>query len=241
MQGLRIQSKEKSLAGAGSARGGVIVQTQLELISFALCSYVQRSVITLLYKKAEFKTTYIDLESPPEWFNRISPLGKVPLLRVNEDTVLFESAIINEYIDETVGTPVTLRDPLAKARERAWIEFGSEMLGELYSLTLETDLRKASESKKDLFDALMRVEDVVSEGPTFRGQDFSLVDAAFAPLFMRIFLSKELKDDPRWQQIPKTRKWADHLNSQEFVKKSVPDNFEGEYIAYCKRAGSLIY
>jgi len=69
-----------------------------ELISFELCPFVQRSVITLLQKGVDFKINYIDIHDPPEWFQQISPLGKVPVMRV-DNTVLFESAVINEYLD----------------------------------------------------------------------------------------------------------------------------------------------
>ena len=41
---------------------------KIELISFKLCPFVQRSVITLLKKGVEFKITYVDLANKPDWF-----------------------------------------------------------------------------------------------------------------------------------------------------------------------------
>jgi len=79
--------------------------SELELLSHHLCPYVQRAVITLLEKDIPHRRTYIDLSNKPDWFRQISPLGKVPLLRVG-DEVLFESAVICEYLDE--ATPVAL-------------------------------------------------------------------------------------------------------------------------------------
>jgi len=61
---------------------------ELELISFELCPFVQRAVILLRYKKISFKIRYIDLREPPEWFLALSPTGKVPLLRC-DDEILF--------------------------------------------------------------------------------------------------------------------------------------------------------
>jgi len=112
---------------------------KLELISFDLCPFVQRSVITLNYKKIPYKLTFIDLENPPSWFKEISPLGKVPVLKIDEETVLFESAVINEFLDETTGTPLHSKDPLKKAFERSWIEYGAELLVSMYELTLATE------------------------------------------------------------------------------------------------------
>ena len=99
----------------------------LELISFPVCPYVQRAVITLLHKGVDFKLTYINLADKPDWFLAISPLGKVPVLRAG-DGVLFESAAINEYLDETHAPRMLPEDPIERARARAWIAFGSTVM-----------------------------------------------------------------------------------------------------------------
>lgn len=215
---------------------------KLELVSFPLCPYVQRSVITLKHKKAPFDITYIDLEKPPEWFLKISPLGKVPVLKVNDSTVLFESAVINEYLDETVGEPMLSRDPLKRAFQRAWIAFGSELSMSHYQMTFEEDAERLPEMKKEFFDDLARVEAVLSvEGPYFSGKELSLVDAAWAPLFMRLYLSEQLRTDQAWKNTPRTRKWADHLVAEQVVKESVPADFADAYVAYCRNHGSKLY
>ncbi len=83
-----------------------------ELISFKLCPFVQRAAIILLFKKIPFRTSYIDLANPPDWFRAISPFGKVPVLRLDETTVLFESSVINEYLDEVTPGGLLPVDPL---------------------------------------------------------------------------------------------------------------------------------
>ena len=109
---------------------------QLHLVSFKTCPYVQRSVITLKHKGVPFDITYIDLADPPAWFTAMSPLGKVPVVEVTEDngtkTVLFESAVINEFADEISEGTLLPQDPVRKARARAWIEFASECNGAYY-------------------------------------------------------------------------------------------------------------
>ena len=74
------------------------------LISFALCPYVQRCVMTLREKEVAYDIDYIDLSDRPDWFVELSPLGKVPVLEVTRDdgskVVLFESVVINEYLDD---------------------------------------------------------------------------------------------------------------------------------------------
>lgn len=104
-----------------------------QLVSVPLCPFVQRPVITLLEKKVDFELTCIDLDDKPEWFTRLSPFGQVPTLCVGE-TVVFESAVINEYLDETNPPSLHPPDPLRKGVYRARNEFGSSLLGDQYRL-----------------------------------------------------------------------------------------------------------
>lgn len=110
---------------------------RLILVSHYLCPYVQRAAITLAEKAAPFEIRYVDLSAKPDWFLAISPLGKVPLLIVRQgdgsETVLFESAVICEYLEETQsGARLHPADLLARARHRGWMEFGSSILSDLW-------------------------------------------------------------------------------------------------------------
>ena len=110
-------------------------KTNLKLVSFNLCPFVQRSVILLNEKEVEYTLSYIELENKPDWFLQISPLGKVPVLLVDE-TPIFESAVISEYLEETVAPPLHPADPLVKATHRAWIEFGATLIMAQYRMFL---------------------------------------------------------------------------------------------------------
>ncbi|MBC8845342.1 glutathione S-transferase N-terminal domain-containing protein, partial [Escherichia coli] len=69
----------------------------LTLISFTTCPYVQRAIIALKEKNVDFDVVYIDLANKPDWFLAISPLGKVPVLKVElpgeTEAILFESSV----------------------------------------------------------------------------------------------------------------------------------------------------
>ena len=97
---------------------------ELELISFKLCPFVQRSIIVLKHKQIPFNITYIDLADPPVWFRDISPFGKVPVLRVNDKHTIFESAVISEFLNEITPDSLLPDEPLERAINRGWIEFG---------------------------------------------------------------------------------------------------------------------
>jgi glutathione S-transferase len=215
-----------------------------ELVSFDLCPYVQRSVITLKHKKSDFKITYIDLEKPPEWFNKASPLGKVPLLFVrqsasSEPVVLFESAVINEYIDEVTPPSLLPHDPLEKARLRAWVQVSGELLMSMYPILISHDKNEIDEARKEVWEVLEKVEDAVSGGNFFSSPGFSLVDAAFAPVFMRLLMMKSMRDDAHWKSLPKTRQWADALLQLPEVRDSVIPEFKQKFISHLQRKDSL--
>src|SRR6516225_3257669 len=86
---------------------------RLTLVSHDLCPFVQRAVIALTEKGVPFDRIYIDLADKPDWFLAISPLGKVPLLKVGDDGVIFESAVILEYLEDTQPHPLYPADRLA--------------------------------------------------------------------------------------------------------------------------------
>ena len=109
------------------------------LISSKTCPYVQRSVMTLREKGIAYDIDYVDLSNKPDWFVELSPLSKVPVLEVTRDdgskVVLFESVVINEFLDDATEGSMLPADPLDRARSRAWIEFGTAVLSDAFSVT----------------------------------------------------------------------------------------------------------
>lgn len=211
---------------------------KLELISFNLCPFVQRSVITLLEKKIDHKVTYINLANPPAWFLEISPLAKVPVLKV-DDSVLFESAIINEYLDKITPPQIQPTDPLEEAKNRAWIEFISEMIVDHYHLTTtksEDDFEKHQQALNEKFTHL---EKVLTLPPFFNGEKISLVDTAIAPLFMRLELYEEKAPLHLYATDSKISTWCTTLLSRPSVQQSVVDNFENLLRSYFQSTGGV--
>lgn len=208
---------------------------KLELISFDICPFVQRSVITLRYKNAEFDITYIDLENPPPWFTQISPLGKVPALRIDDNEVLFESAVINEYLDDITAASLKPKDPLTLAKQRAWIVFGEQCLHDQYNLMSAKTQGRFKDCLTSIKENLERLEAIVGEGPYFSGTQFSLVDAAYAPLFMRYAILNQRHTLFDAAQFPKLMAWSAQLLALEAVTTSVVEDFQTRFIEYIEQ------
>ncbi len=156
---------------------------KLKLISHALCPYVQRAVIALTEKGVPFERIDIDLNNKPDWFLKISPLGKTPVLVVG-DTAIFESAVILEYLEETQPNPLHPKDALKRAEHRAWIEFSSAVLGDIWGLETISDEAGFKAKAKQAEARFAKLEERLVASPWFDGAEFSLVDAVF-----RVFLT----------------------------------------------------
>lgn len=194
--------------------------SDIRLISFNLCPFVQRSVITLLEKDIPFQIEYIDLRNKPDWFMKISPLGQVPVLQT-QGVSLFESAVINEYLDETAGQPFMPADALERAQHRMWIAFSSTLMTALWTAQSTHDPNAYTSAIASIKNQCHRLNDTV-KGPLFFGTQFSLVDAAIAPALQRLEWMIEMDDQfDVFADNPKLRTWWEALKSKESLQKSV--------------------
>ncbi|MBL0954565.1 MAG: glutathione S-transferase family protein [Leptospira sp.] len=214
------------------------------LISFKLCPYVQRSVINLLEKKVDYEIKYIDLANKPDWFLKISPFGRVPALVVG-DEVLFESAVINEYLDETNLPSLHPKDPLVKAKHRAWAEFASALLVDQYLWTMSKDEAESNKKRDEILSKFKILEPVLpnpKDGKLFfAGDSKHLVDTAYAPFFMRLdFLKSKGAEFDLVSGFPKIQIWSDTLLSLPSVKNSVLPEVPKEYIEFIKAHNSWL-
>jgi glutathione S-transferase len=212
---------------------------KIELISFKICPFVQRSVILLLEKDIPYDITYIDINNPPAWFTDISPFAKVPVLRIN-DTVLFESAVINEYLDEVTPPSLHPQDPLEKAQHRGWIEYGSSLNFEQHDLYWSKDQQDYQRNLENISKKLQRLEQQLTNTPFFGGNKLSLVDIAYAPLLMRFKLIEKIHPSGLFEGLPRMQAWSVQLTSLDSVQKSVVPEFDDLYVGAIKKSSGYM-
>ncbi len=216
---------------------------RLTLVSHDLCPYVQRAAIALAEKDVPFDRVTIDLAAKPDWFLALSPLGKVPLLRVpgpdGGETVLFESTVILEYIEETQPGPALHPvDPLARAQERAWMEFGSAILADIYAVETTPDPAAFDAKRAALRAKFARIEAALSPGPFFAGARFGGVDAVFAPVFRYFDLFDRLADHRILAGLPKLGAWRAALSARPSVQAAVAPDYLDRLHAFLVRHGA---
>jgi glutathione S-transferase len=196
------------------------VMPKLTLISHDLCPYVQRAVIALTEKGVPFDTVYVDLASKPDWFKAISPLGKVPLLQVG-DEVLFESAVIIDYLEETQPNPLYPQDALARAKQRAMVEFGSAMLSDIWGIETAATPAALDAKVSVLKDKAARLDVMLGQGPWFAGATFGIVDAVFAPVFRYFDVFDAVFEHGVFDGAPKVSQWRTALAARPSVQTAV--------------------
>lgn len=214
---------------------------KLELVSHALCPYVQRAAIALQEKQVPFIRTAIDLAQKPDWFKAISPLGKVPLLLVN-DEVLFESAAICDYLDETILPRLHPADPVRRAQHRAWIEFASALLNDVAGFYTAADAQGFEQKLAVMAAKFARLEQQLGQhqGPYFAGGDFSLVDAAFAPLFRYFDVFESVADIDILADLPNLRAWRLALGRRPSVQQAVQADYPALLEAFLRDRKSYL-
>lgn len=210
--------------------------TSLNLISFDACPFVQRAAILLQEQGRPYEVTYIDLADKPDWFLEISPSGKVPVLKV-DDTPVFESAAILEYLDETAdGGRLLPDDPLARATQRMWISYISNIMAKAWRLQAANEEETARTLVGELrghFEELSK--NLGNEGPLWGGQSFTMVDAAIAPILQRLSWAESLEPSLRlFDGLAKVEAWRDALLARPSTTTSIVPDLE-------QRSGRMLH
>lgn len=211
----------------------------LILVSHELCPYVQRAAIVLREKGAAFEQRYVDLSNPPSWFQAVSPLGKTPVLLVDGQPI-FESAVICEYLDDTLSPRLHPADPLQRAQQRGWMEYGSAMLNTIWAFYTAVDAGSLARQRDALQTQFARLEAELGTGPYFAGDAFSLVDAVFGPVFRYFDVFDDIADFGFLTGLPKVQAWRQALAARSTVQQAVKPDYPERLRAFLlEREGAL--
>jgi len=212
----------------------------LTLISHALCPYVQRAAIVLAEKGRPFARREVDLAAKPAWFLAVSPLGKTPVLLVG-DTPVFESAVICEYLDETVAPALHPADALQRARQRGWMEFGSQLLNGIAAFYNAPDEAALAACATRLRQGFVRLEaELDPAGPFFAGPAFGLVDAVFAPVFRYFEVFDTIGDFGVLGGLPRVAAWRLALAQRPSVRDAVAADYPQRLRAFVRQRDSAL-
>lgn len=197
----------------------------ITIYSSVACPYAHRSRLALLEKGVEFELIEIDLQNKPAGFTDISPYGKVPAI-AHKNKQVWESAIINEYLDEVFPNPPLLpQNPLDKAQARIWIDFANTRFVTAFSTLLRSpDSETQEEARRDLYKHLEFVENqalakLSGNGSYWFGENISLVDLSFYPWFERLPALEYYRGFKLPSEFTRLQQWQNAVSQRESVQK----------------------
>ena len=196
----------------------------VELYSASVCPFAHRTRLTLMEKGIDFQLIEIDLNNKPDWFLQVSPYGKVPVIK-HEDNCIWESAIINEYLEEAFPEPPLLSSsPSERALARIWIDFANtKLVPVFYKILLEQDPEKQGKWKSKFQDHLQFMEaegiqKLSANGDYWLGNNLSLVDLTFYPWFERFCILEHYREVHLPENCFFLKQWWEQMSQRQSVQ-----------------------
>jgi glutathione S-transferase len=205
----------------------------LKLYDYPQCPFGQKTRIVLAEKQLDYEMIHVDLrkgEQLEQWFVALNPFHKVPVLVDEEDgegrTVIYDSTIIDEYLEDEYPEPALLPPPgesAARARVRqledyadmAFVLPAGNLLTEHVKSEAERDAERLRRAKDEVDRALALLERELSGGKEYLAGSFSIADAAFAPrLLLLVSRGVQLPENAR-----ALRAYVDRLRQRESIRR----------------------
>ena len=157
------------------------------LYSGTTCPFSQRCRLVLFEKGMDFEIKDVDLFNKPEEISIMNPYGQVPIL-VERELTLYESNIINEYIDERFPHPQLMpADPVMRARARLFLfNFERELFVHVQTLENSNNQKAIEKARIQIRDRLTQLAPILLKNKYMLGDEFSMLDVAIAPLLWRL-------------------------------------------------------
>ena len=183
-----------------------------------------RTKIALHEKDLTYDRVTLDLakrdQKRPE-FLKLNPYGKVPVIN-DAGKVLFESCIINEYLDEKYPNPPLMpKDPYLRGRGRVLVDYGLNYMHEPYWALRGEMLKKESERNPAVVEEkhhvlrhlLHYLEEALGDKPYFLSE-ISLTDIDLLPRFLRM----ESYGAVPTPSLPRLTAWLKRMKDRPSVK-----------------------
>jgi glutathione S-transferase len=196
-----------------------------QLYTFRLCPFAHRVRLALAEKGVASEAIEVDLKNKPAGFARISPFGKVPLL-LHGEAKLWESAIINEYLDELLPDPPLMPASLSdRALARVWVKYADERLySATHSFIFARDMGARRKLAAEITESILFLENEVmakrpGNGPYVFGQQFTLTDIAPYPWFEQVSALEQLSEFRLPPGCVSLSKWSRMVSERSAVQQ----------------------
>ncbi len=196
----------------------------IRLYDYPDCPFCQKVRVVLAEKDLEYERVHVDLrkneQKAPE-FLKLNPYGKVPVL-IDDDIVVYDSTIINEYLNEEYPNPPLMpEDSAGRARVRLLEDFcdnsfvppAGMVLAEIHKPEAERDAEKVRRYQGEVARVLARLEPLL-DGKEYLVGEFSLADVAFIP---RVLILHQLGVEVE-SRLQNVQAWIARLRERPSVR-----------------------
>lgn len=174
-------------------------------------------------KNVQADVHFIDPLSIPAELSELNPYNTLPTL-VDRDLVLYEPAVIMEYLDERFPHPPLLPVyPVGRAEIRQFLQRIHKDW--CPAVDLLSRVKKGVEAKvaaKELHDGLVAVAPIFGERPYFMSDEFTLADCCLAPILWRLPLMGITL--PKTRQVAPLKAYMERIFSRPSFKLSLTDS-----------------
>lgn len=198
--------------------------TTLQLYFAKASTFAQRTRVVLLEKGIDFTPIEVDFQNKSPEFLQISRYGKVPAIK-HEEVELYESAIINEYLEDVFPEPPLLpSDPGKRAIARIWIDYANTRFVPAFNKLLRgKDRQEQEQGRREFTEALLYIEQeglgkLAGNEAYWLGDAFSLVDISFYPWFERLPLLHHFRKFKLPTETPRLQQWWERLRQRPSIQ-----------------------
>ena len=201
----------------------------IKLYEFPLSPFSRKVKVVLHEKNVPFESVFVDLfkgETKTEAYLKLNPFGRVPVL-VDGATVLFESTVINEYLEERFPNPSLLpKEPVKRAKARMMDEaFDNYFMAPLGAIFTEKFMKPAGQANEAVIkesmvklNGVLRVLEKELDGKDYLAGEFSVGDIGFAVQLPRAESMFGVKLDG----YPRVQAWLKRVTARPAYQKSEP-------------------
>ena len=209
----------------------------MKLHHFDRSPFCWKARLVLAEKKVPYQAVVPENKSESPAFGKLNPFRMTPVLELEDGRTLYESTVVNEYLEEAYPQPPMLpKDPYERARVRmledttdqylypvirdlrsAQFEYAPPTL--IRKKPAEVDHKLLEAAKVKVHEHLARLERELGGRPWFGGEIFSLADAALAAPLASSLPLLGILPDPKY---PNLAGWVRRISERPSFQESSP-------------------
>ncbi|OCT69981.1 hypothetical protein XELAEV_18036907mg [Xenopus laevis] len=219
----------------GSPAPGPVPDGSIRAYLMRFCPFAQRAKLVLVAKGIKHEVVFVNTLNKPDWFFEKSPFGLVPAIETSKGQLIYESAIVCDYLDEVFpGKKLTPEDPFQNAQQKMLLEHFSKASSLLFKIVgAKKNNEDTSAIKKEFLEKLIQFDQIVAKlnTPYIGGSSVSMADYMMWPIFERfgIFGVEDCLD-----KTPHLHQWYQLMLKDPAVQATItkPEVLEGFFKLY---------